>query len=133
MLNLSPDVHELDGASDAEIAEWADAATERETPVQVKLTLKGEWHRPLARRGTTACGQALGGYATRDDSYEGELCKRGCFSQHEFDLAAEEAVLRALLKVREQQAENEAYDRERDELEAARRRRTGEIEPARKG
>lgn len=55
--------------------------------VQVKLTRTGVWHRKLIGGGSTACGRPLGGYAVRDESYEGDLCRDGCFSAYEVAIA----------------------------------------------
>jgi hypothetical protein len=51
--------------------------------VQVKLTPHGEWHRKAVGGARTACGRALGGYATRIEQYMGKLCEDGCFSKWE--------------------------------------------------
>lgn len=51
--------------------------------VQVKLGPKGCWHRKAIGGKQTACGRPLGGYASRDESYAGDLCDEGCFSRHE--------------------------------------------------
>ena len=51
--------------------------------VQVKLTLNGCWHKKAIGGRFTACGRPLGGYASRDESYAGNLCEDGCFSQLE--------------------------------------------------
>lgn len=64
-----------------------DVATEPEDPsVQVKLTRTGVWHRKAIGGEVTACGRAMGGYAVRDDSYDGDLCSEGCFSPYEIGL-----------------------------------------------
>lgn len=55
----------------------------RDLSVQVKLTIDGEWHRKAIGGRRTACGRALGGYASRDESYVGTLCDEGCFSEFE--------------------------------------------------
>jgi hypothetical protein len=55
----------------------------KDLTVQVKLTIHGEWHRKAIGGKQTACGQSLGGYASRDESYAGMLCEDGCFSPHE--------------------------------------------------
>lgn len=51
--------------------------------VQVKLKPQGEWHRKAIDGSHTACGEPLGGYATREESYAGKLCVRGCYSPFE--------------------------------------------------
>ncbi len=69
--------------------------------MQIKFGRDRAWHRPILRPPTsdgtlfdsgnwTACGKHMGDgyYATREDSYEGELCTDGCFTQHEFAIAA---------------------------------------------
>ena len=55
----------------------------RDLTVQVKLTLKGCWHRKAIGGKHTACGKPLGGYASRDESYAGDLCEDGCFAPFE--------------------------------------------------
>jgi hypothetical protein len=124
MLDLGVDGWDMQTATAEQLAEWRDAATYREPPVQVKLTIKGCWHRPLSTRGRTACGKALGGYATRDDSLLGDLCKDGCFSAYEFTLAAEERDRAAAEK-----RDRERQEDERDDELSRRRRATGEIDP----
>lgn len=55
--------------------------------VQVKLTLGGPWHRKVIGGYLTACGVRLGGFASRDESYNGSLCQDGCFSRFEREIA----------------------------------------------
>lgn len=52
--------------------------------VQIRLTPQGEWHRRAFGGGghLTACGKP-GGYMIRDESYAGDLCRDGCYSQYE--------------------------------------------------
>lgn len=54
-----------------------------EDDVQVRLNPNGPWHRKAIGGTQTACGYPLGGYATREDSYETPLCELGCYSPHE--------------------------------------------------
>lgn len=78
-------------------------AFHREPLVQLKVgSSESPWHRVMlttpgmiARLGPdlvlaqTACGDAVGAgyYATREESYEGNLCKKGCFTPAELELA----------------------------------------------
>lgn len=70
---------------------WPRPVVVDEDAVQVKLTPRGEWHRKLvgiplgARSVTTGCGETAAGYAVRDSSYTGDLCRGGCFSAFELD------------------------------------------------
>lgn len=129
MLDFAIDAWDMQTATAEQIDEWRDAAQCREPPMQVKLTIKGEWHRPLAGRGRTACGKALGGYATRDDSLLGSLCLDGCFAPYEFKLAAEERD-----RVAAEQRAREIADDLEDEIAGARERRDSQqIHPAKRG
>lgn len=53
--------------------------------VQVKLSMNGEWHKKAVGGVTTACGESMGAYATRDDQYMGKLCTT-CFTAYEISL-----------------------------------------------
>jgi hypothetical protein len=74
----------------------------RRSEVHVKVgSTDAKWHRPmLDPRGLsgpilmTACELTLAGkyYATRHESYEGELCTNGCFTPAELRIAAEYAA-----------------------------------------
>ena len=76
--------------STSEILEWRDAATKKDEPVMhVKPGPRDAWHKMLIDRTRTACGKPLGAYATRDESYTGDLCRDGCFSPFELKLAEE--------------------------------------------
>ena len=55
----------------------------KDLTLQVKLSLKGCWHRKAIGGKRTACGHLLGGYAARDERYTGDLCSDGCFSPYE--------------------------------------------------
>lgn len=69
--------------TETEISEWRDAATEDQPPVHVKSNPKGCWHKVLANKQRTACGQVMGAYATRDEKYDGsEICGE-CFTAYE--------------------------------------------------
>lgn len=76
---------------------------EERPAVHVRLSPDGPWHRISIDRGritsdlwarnrskaTTACGKSvIGYYSLREESYAGQLCTEGCFSAHEFALAA---------------------------------------------
>lgn len=50
--------------------------------VHVKLTRTGAWHRKAIGGATTACGRPLGGYAVREETYDGDLCP-DCFTAFE--------------------------------------------------
>jgi hypothetical protein len=50
--------------------------------VQVKLTPDGCWHKKAIGGKHTACGRPLGGFASRDETYAGELCE-SCFTTFE--------------------------------------------------
>lgn len=66
--------------------EWTIAAADphrEDLAVQVKLTPDGPWHRKAIGGQHTACGRELGGYATRDDVYDHQLCAEGCFTAFE--------------------------------------------------
>jgi len=69
-------------------------ADEEEADVQIKLTPRGAWHRKLigvsryADTITTACGESACGVGVREETYAGELCRKGCFSS--FELAQSE-------------------------------------------
>ncbi len=81
--------------------EWVD-------DVQVIFGLAREWHRFVIIRAhdafdlkhhhassvevKTACGLSIGSsyYSTRDPSYAGALCRRGCFTAYELKLADEQ-------------------------------------------
>ena len=54
--------------------------------MQVKLQPNGVWHRKLIGATHSACGIPMGGWASRDESYLGELCTHGCFSPFELEL-----------------------------------------------
>ena len=50
--------------------------------VQVRLAPKGLWHKKAIGGKHTACGRPLGGFASRDETYAGELCE-SCFTTFE--------------------------------------------------
>jgi hypothetical protein len=53
---------------------------------QIRLHPNGPWCRPDFQRRETGCGKPITGpYASRDWELDLELCKDGCFSQHERD------------------------------------------------
>ncbi len=74
----------------------------------------------------TACGEAISSYyATREETYEGDLCRAGCFTPHELAISQrlnEQAheLLRAETEAYEAQRlerqSERALDRERDRL-----------------
>jgi len=56
--------------------------------VQVKMAIRGRWHRKAVGGTTTACGHPLNGYATRSEQYGptiADMCDEGCF--HPFELS----------------------------------------------
>lgn len=92
----------------------------------------GEWHRltadvsrrrdalnPAVNTIWTACELPITGYfADREESYEGRLCTRGCFTPYELELGRklhEKALERHRLALEEQEREFERWAKERDE------------------
>jgi hypothetical protein len=100
---------------------------EEEVPQQVKAAPKGCWCNPAVGRGVTKCGKSLnGGYTLRDESYLGELCKDGCFSDYEWTHlipAAREAARRVEEAKREQEQQQWLREQERRNEAAAKRER----------
>ncbi len=86
--------------------------------MHVKVDDKGVWHRlriPLPHKllsvfpgPRTACGKTVSGYyAIKDESYDGDLCKDGCFTPLELSTALEVKEFNML--------EEERLSQERDE------------------
>lgn len=69
--------------TDNEAPAKAPSKAPEDLEVHVKLTRTGAWHRKAIGGATTACGHVLGGYAVREESYEGQLCRDGCFTAYE--------------------------------------------------
>ena len=112
-------VHDPD-VTQGDVAEWRNthSARDDEPVMHVKASPKGAWHRMAIDRSRTACGEALGAYATRDETYAGHLCLKGCFSSYELTLAAGERDDAALAQRMTDEAQDTA-----DTAEAERRRR----------
>lgn len=98
----------------------------------MQVSIRGEWHRPmLDPRGIryldpaeTACEESLVGTysARRDESYEGNLCTRGCFTPAELRRAAE--YVAAVEKRRADELAKQDAERERWFTENLAKRRT---------
>ena len=86
------EVQDIDLDQDA-LAEWCERASSgrESTAVHVKLSPNGKWHRMVIDCSRTACGKALGAYATRDEVYVGELCE-DCFAPYELRLAVAKRI-----------------------------------------
>lgn len=86
MLDLAPSFHAVTYDD-----EWITPAADPyrgDLEVQVRLAPDDRtWHRKAIGGQYTACGR-LGGYASRDESYEGQLCDDGCFSRFELGVQA---------------------------------------------
>ena len=54
----------------------------KDLTVHVKLAVRGFWHKKAVGGEFTACGEPLGGYATRPEAYEGDMCPT-CFTMFE--------------------------------------------------
>ena len=60
----------------------------KDLTVHVKLAVRGAWHKKAVGGEYTACGEPLGGYATRPEAYDGDMCLT-CFTPFErFKMAA---------------------------------------------
>lgn len=101
-----------DDVTESDVREWREAATRDEPGVHVKIAPRGCWHRMTVDRTRTACGKLLGAYATRDESYAGDLCQDGCFTTYELELAA---------KAIEDERERERLEQEQQEQREAAR------------
>lgn len=88
----------------------------------MQVMVEGEWHRPMlsvpghaahAHPIETACELVADRRftTTRSESYEGHLCKRGCFTASELARAASDRQDRE----RRTTEENQRLDREREE------------------
>lgn len=87
----------------------------------------GSWRTQSSTRSRTACGHLIGGYyALREESYDGELCKDGCFTALELVTAAERRAEREHqreLDAAKWQADKEEMERrDREERERGRQR-----------
>ncbi len=106
--------------------------------VRITHTDPPEWHRPLLDRSLTECGDPIPGYwMERPESYEGNLCKKGCFSPLVLRVAeelknatAEKRMIEdaKLEAEREEQARQWEIDRA-EARERVRRFKTGETTP----
>jgi len=60
--------------------------------VQVRLAPKGLWHKKAIGGHETACGESIGNYFARAETYAGLLCST-CFTPHEQKLAQLAAIV----------------------------------------
>ncbi len=104
---------------------------------------RGSWRTQSIQGARTACGIVItqGYYAMREESYAGRLCKNGCFTPAEHQVAVEMKEAEAADEfARAEQRERERIEMERERKEsraraqqrldaAARRFRTMETQP----
>ncbi|MBA2718947.1 MAG: hypothetical protein H0U52_06870 [Chloroflexi bacterium] len=109
--------------------------------MHVKISATGDvWHRltiDRARSGRavfdpftqarTACGESITGYyATREETYAGDLCRDGCFTAYEFKLAEEHRateIADRIVREAKEQADRDELDREHERKREEGRRR----------
>ena len=87
MERASPDADKVRALAWAREVRASRAIPIEDLTVQVKMTPTGPWHRKAIGGHLTACGVRLGGFASRDESYNGALCQDGCFSRFEREIA----------------------------------------------